>query len=307
MSSPAKKRRNPTSVNKPRSEGNAPAPQSTKRSSARKSGKHSSRQEKFGTPERSPLASLVLTVLGVWMLIGGLFIAHGLMSGTLLPEWLQNIVKPGKLTMEQIEPGDGQNVPKVGDEVQIEYTATVTATGKTFDSSQGRGPMKFEVGQEPPKALLGLDIGVRNMSLGETAEIQVTSAFAFGQRAIGEGENMVPPNSDITFEVTLVAINDLLAPEPEEEEEFYEDLWDDLGEEEKTAAGSLGWTQENWGKHTELTKTPFADLTEAQQEAVEVLGYDEETWEDPDEFKSASAAEDADDSADDDDDGTDEE
>ena len=72
---------------------------------------------------------------------------------------------------------------------------------------------------------------------------------------------------------------------------------------------SLGWTEENWGKHTELTKTPFADLTEAQQEAVEVLGYDEETWEDPDEFKSADsdAAEDADDSADDDDDGTDEE
>jgi hypothetical protein len=80
-------------------------------------------------------------------------------------------------------------------------------------------------------------------SLGETAEIQVTSAFAFGQRAIGEGENMVPPNSDITFEVTLVAINDLLAPEPEEEEEFYEDLWDDLGEEEKTAAGYANRTR----------------------------------------------------------------
>ena len=47
------------------------------------------------------------------------------------------------------------------------------------------------------------------MTLGETAELQVSSAFAFGSRSVGEGENVVPPNSDITFVVTLVVINDL--------------------------------------------------------------------------------------------------
>jgi hypothetical protein len=38
------------------------------------------------------------------------------------------------------------------------------------------------------------------------------------------------------FVVKLVAINELLAPEPEEEEEEFEDNWDDLSEEETEAA-----------------------------------------------------------------------
>lgn len=253
---------------------------------SRKSGKYDSRRNKVVEPERSPLTKLVLTIFSVWALVGGAFIAHGIAVGTLLPEWAQNILHPGELVMEQIEAGDGENVPQIGDEVQIEYTASITASGRTFDSSQGRGPMKFQVGQEPPKGthVIGLDMGVQNMSLGETAEIKVTAPFAFGQRVIGEGENMVPPNSDVTFEVTLVAINDLLAPEPEEEEEFYEDLWADLSEEEMAAAGTLGWNEDNWLQHTTLTETPYAELTEKQREAVEVLGYDEETWEDPEEF-----------------------
>ena len=36
----------------------------------------------------------------------------------------------------------------------------------------------------------------------------------------------------------------------------------------------LGWDEDNWGQHTKLTETPFADLSEPQQEAVEVLGYE---------------------------------
>ena len=60
--------------------------------------------------------------------------------------------------------------------------------------------------------------------------------------------------------------------------------------------------EENWGKHTSLTETPFAELTEEQQEAVEVLGYDEETWEDPEEFSypdEKKEAEDGDNGSDD--------
>ena len=47
--------------------------------------------------------------------------------------------------------------------------------------------------------------------------MEISSQYAFGSRAIGEGENVVPPNSDVTFVVKLVAINELLAPEVEEE------------------------------------------------------------------------------------------
>jgi FKBP-type peptidyl-prolyl cis-trans isomerase len=76
-----------------------------------------------------------------------------------------------------MEPGDGENMPVLGDKVSIEYTASVAATGRAFDTTQGRGPMTFEVGQEPPKVLLGLDVGVRNMTLGETAEMKISSNF----------------------------------------------------------------------------------------------------------------------------------
>jgi len=222
--------------------------------------------------------------VAAWVLMGCGFMAVNHGQGTLLPDWANEIINPGTLSMELIEAGDGENTPVKGDEVSIDYTATVTSTGKMFDTTQGRGPMSFEVGEEPPKALVGLDLAVQNMTLGETAQLQVSPAYAFGSRQVGEGENIVPPNSDITFEVTLVSINDLHMPEPEEEEETYEDNWDDLAEDEQEAATSLGWDEETWGHHTELTRTPFADLTGDQQDAADVLGYDEASWDDPEEF-----------------------
>merc|ERR1719329_1652495 len=203
-------------------------------------------------------------------------------------------MNPGTVTTSMLTPGDGENYPKIGDKVQIEYTAIVKKSGRAFDTTQGRGPMSFEVGQEPPKVLIGLDLAVQNMTLGETAQLQVSPAYAFGSRQVGEGENIVPPNSDITFEVTLVSINDLHMPEPEEEEETYEDNWDDLAEDEQEAATSLGWDEETWGHHTELTRTPFADLTGDQQDAADVLGYDEASWDDPEEFLTPEDEEGAD-------------
>ena len=160
MSSPVK-RRSSGGVNKSRAAGNATVTSSSKKAGDRDARK--ARKAKFAEPERSPLAKLILSIFGFWAAIGGIFILHGLASGTLLPDWAVTLMNPGELTMELIEDGDGEHRAVAGDEVQIEYTATVTATGKTFDSSQGRGPMKFEVGAEPPKALIALDMAVQNM------------------------------------------------------------------------------------------------------------------------------------------------
>ena len=52
----------------------------------------------------------------------------------------------------------------------------------------------------------------------------------------------------------------------------------------------LGWSEDTWGQHTELTQTPWDELSEEDVEAAEVLGYDQETWEDPDEFTDPGAA-----------------
>lgn len=260
----------------------AQAPTENRKKSSNK-GKREERAAKLA-PKAHPLSGLTKIIMAAWVVMAAGFMAVNHGQGTLLPDWINEFFNPGTLSMELIEAGDGQNTPVKGDEVSIDYTATVTATGKMFDTTQGRGPMTFEVGEEPPKALIGLDLAVQNMTLGETAQLQVSPAYAFGSRAVGEGENVVPPNSDITFEVTLVAINDLHMPEPEEEEETYDDNWDDLAEDEQAAATLLGWNEETWGYHTELTQTAFADLTDDQQEAADVLGYDEASWDDPEEF-----------------------
>lgn len=235
------------------------------------------------------LKKMMFTVLGIWVAIGCAVAGLNHSQGTLMPDWVNMLTNPGEVVTETMEPGDGENMPVLGDKVSIEYTASVAATGRAFDTTQGRGPMTFEVGQEPPKVLLGLDVGVRNMTLGETAEMKISSNFAFGSRSVGEGENIVPPGSDVVFVVKLVAINELLAPEPEEEEEEFEDNWDDLSEEETEAATKLGWSEDTWGQHTELTQTPWDELSEEDVEAAEVLGYDQETWEDPEEFTDPDA------------------
>jgi len=269
------------------------APTVNRKKSSKKREELEERRAKL-KPQPNPLTGLAKIILAAWVVMGCAFMAVNHGQGTLLPDWVNEIINPGTLSMELIEAGDGENTPVKGDEVSIDYTATVTSTGKMFDTTQGRGPMSFEVGEEPPKALIGLDLAVQNMTLGETAQLQVSPAYAFGSRQVGEGENIVPPNSDITFEVTLVSINDLHMPEPEEEEETYEDNWDDLAEDEQEAAAALGWDADSWGYHTELTQTPFADLTGDQQEAADVLGYDEASWDDPEEFLTPEDEEGAD-------------
>jgi len=51
----------------------------------------------------------------------------------------------------------------------------------------------------------GWDEGVAQMSLGEKANLNITSDFGYGPRGAG---GVIPPNADLNFEVELLAIND---------------------------------------------------------------------------------------------------
>ena len=81
-----------------------------------------------------------------------------------------------------------------------------------------------------------------------------------------------------------------------------EDSWDDLAEDEQAAASLLGWAEDTWGYHTELTQVAFAELSEGQQQAANVLGYDETSWDDPEEFQFLDPVEDKDEDEDEDED-----
>jgi len=107
------------------------------------------------------------------------------------------------VTKEIITPGDCKTYPTAGDTVTVHYTGTLAANGTKFDSSHDRGqPFSTEIGVG--KVIKGWDEGVMQMCQGEKALLKITSDCAFG--AQGAGENIVPPNADVNFEVQLISV-----------------------------------------------------------------------------------------------------
>ncbi|MDF1727526.1 MAG: peptidylprolyl isomerase [Sulfitobacter sp.] len=66
---------------------------------------------------------------------------------------------------------------KSGDTVAIHYTGTLL-DGTTFDSSEGREPLAFEVGSG--QIIPGLDEALPGMEVGEKKEVAVASDQAYG-------------------------------------------------------------------------------------------------------------------------------
>ena len=68
---------------------------------------------------------------------------------------------------------------KSGDKVKVHYHGKLT-TGETFDSSEGRDPLEFEVGAG--SVIKGFDEGVTGMTVGEKKTINIPFLEAYGAR-----------------------------------------------------------------------------------------------------------------------------
>ncbi|HUB60996.1 MAG TPA: peptidylprolyl isomerase [Puia sp.] len=68
---------------------------------------------------------------------------------------------------------------KSGDTIKIHYRGRLT-DGTTFDSSEGRPPLEFEVGSG--MVIKGFDDGVMGMSVGDRKTIEIPAEFAYGPR-----------------------------------------------------------------------------------------------------------------------------
>lgn len=68
---------------------------------------------------------------------------------------------------------------KSGDKVKVHYHGKLT-NGETFDSSEGRAPLEFEVGKG--MVIKGFDNGVTGMSVGEKKTITIPYNEAYGPR-----------------------------------------------------------------------------------------------------------------------------
>lgn len=66
---------------------------------------------------------------------------------------------------------------KSGDKVAIHYTGTLL-DGTTFDSSDGRDPLEFEVGSG--QIIPGLDVAIPGMEVGDKKTVKIACADAYG-------------------------------------------------------------------------------------------------------------------------------
>jgi FKBP-type peptidyl-prolyl cis-trans isomerase 2 len=69
---------------------------------------------------------------------------------------------------------------KKGDKVKVHYHGKLTS-GETFDSSEGREPLEFEVGSGA--VIKGFDEGVTGMNQGEKKTITIPYDQAYGPRS----------------------------------------------------------------------------------------------------------------------------
>ena len=68
---------------------------------------------------------------------------------------------------------------KSGDTVKVHYHGRLT-DGSTFDSSEGRDPLEFQVGSG--QVIKGFDEGVTGMEIGQKKTIQIPADEAYGQK-----------------------------------------------------------------------------------------------------------------------------
>ena len=122
------------------------------------------------------------------------------LEGTLL----QNFTPLGKNKVTELEIidtviGDGAEVP-VGATITAHYTGALCADGTIFQSSHDFGDaITFGLSQ----VVEGWTKGVPGMKIGGTRRLVIPATMAYGS---ARASASIPPNSDLVFDIELVAV-----------------------------------------------------------------------------------------------------
>ena len=109
----------------------------------------------------------------------------------------------------------GDLVVQVGDHVSVEYEGRFL-DGEVFDSSANHGqPLTFVVGVTG--MIEGFTNAVLGMAVGDEVTVTIPSDQAYGEAGFPDpmtGEYLIPPNTDLVFDIEVV---DIVRPEADEE------------------------------------------------------------------------------------------
>ncbi len=126
--------------------------------------------------------------------------ASAALTGTPPPITAETISLPSGLRYAISKAGTGATATS-GQKVSVHYTGWLASTGAKFDSSLDRG-QPFELTLGKGEVIKGWDEGLVGMRVGETRRLLIPSTLAYGPR----GQGPIPPNSELLFDVTLLAI-----------------------------------------------------------------------------------------------------
>lgn len=133
-----------------------------------------------------------------------LLLVFGLLSSVCSPVFAKGVISKTGLKYEDTKPGTGPTA-QTGKMVSVQYTGWIYENGKKgrkFDSSLERNePLVFKLGAK--QVIAGWDEGISGMKVGGTRTLIIPAKLAYGK----EGANgVIPPNSDLIFDVELVGV-----------------------------------------------------------------------------------------------------
>ncbi|KAL2316037.1 putative peptidyl-prolyl cis-trans isomerase C27F1.06c [Schizosaccharomyces pombe] len=108
-------------------------------------------------------------------------------------------VLEGNVTVQDKVKGDGP-AAKRKKRVSMRYIGRLT-NGKVFDKNITGKPFTFNLGLE--EVIKGWDVGIVGMQVGGERTIHIPAAMAYGSKRLPG----IPANSDLVFDVKLLAVN----------------------------------------------------------------------------------------------------
>lgn len=102
-----------------------------------------------------------------------------------------------KYKLRTIKIGDNKTFPADGDQVVCHYTLRLQQRGKIFDKTEPKIPFIFQLADG--STLEGFNNAVKELSLGEKAEVRIPSEQAYGEE--GDPYHSIPPNADLFYEI----------------------------------------------------------------------------------------------------------